>query len=205
MPLFQRALAIRERELGPKHPDVARSLHNVADQYSQGAEQFPVIRRALAIREEAFGPDHQDVAQSLKSLAFHHEINGQFDKSEPLRERVLAILQKCLPPEHPIMVGGLFILANFYKRFKKPSKAEPAFRRLLTLLEKFLGPEHSDVAKCFQPLQSWELGNNLIQIARLYREQGKINEAERVFQRAMAQDFQPDMLAALAHLYHADE
>ena len=30
-PLYQRALAIREKALGPEHPDVATSLENYAD------------------------------------------------------------------------------------------------------------------------------------------------------------------------------
>ena len=33
-PLYKRALAIREKALGPDHPDVAQSLNNLADLYS---------------------------------------------------------------------------------------------------------------------------------------------------------------------------
>ena len=32
-PLYQRALGIREKALGPEHPDVARSLNNLAVLY----------------------------------------------------------------------------------------------------------------------------------------------------------------------------
>ncbi len=32
-PLYKRALAIREKALGPEHPDVAQSLHNLAKVY----------------------------------------------------------------------------------------------------------------------------------------------------------------------------
>ena len=64
-PLYKRALAIREKALGPDHPDVARSLNNLAELYeNQGryAEAEPLYKRALAIREKALGPDHPDVA-----------------------------------------------------------------------------------------------------------------------------------------------
>ena len=53
-PLYQRALAIREKALGPDHPDVAESLNNLAELYSnQGkyAEAEPLYKRALAIDE----------------------------------------------------------------------------------------------------------------------------------------------------------
>ena len=51
-PLYQRALAIREKALGPEHPDVANSLNNLAVLYrAQGkyAEAEPLYQRALAI------------------------------------------------------------------------------------------------------------------------------------------------------------
>jgi tetratricopeptide (TPR) repeat protein len=50
-PLYKRALAIRERALGPDHPDVAQSLNHLADLYSaQGrhAEAEPLYKRAQA-------------------------------------------------------------------------------------------------------------------------------------------------------------
>ena len=54
-PLFQRALHIREQQLGPEHPDVASSLNNLANLYcEQGkyAEAEPLYQRALHIREQ---------------------------------------------------------------------------------------------------------------------------------------------------------
>ena len=61
VPLAQRALAIREKALGPDHPDVALALNNLAELYrNQGryAEAEPLYKRALAIEEKALGPDH---------------------------------------------------------------------------------------------------------------------------------------------------
>jgi len=58
-------LAIREKALGPDHPDVAASLNNLALVFSrQGRAQEAegLLLRALAIQEKAFGPDHPNVA-----------------------------------------------------------------------------------------------------------------------------------------------
>ena len=71
-PLFRRALAIREKALGPDHPDTAPSLNNLAELLrAQGryGEAEPLYRLALAIREKALGPDHPDTATSLNNLA----------------------------------------------------------------------------------------------------------------------------------------
>ena len=59
--MYQRALAIEEKALGPEHPDVATSLNNLAELYrDQGkyGEAEPLYQRALAIDEKALGPDH---------------------------------------------------------------------------------------------------------------------------------------------------
>jgi tetratricopeptide (TPR) repeat protein len=53
-PLYKLSLVIREKALGPDHPDVAVSLNNVAGLYSkQGhyAEAEPLYNRSLAIKE----------------------------------------------------------------------------------------------------------------------------------------------------------
>ena len=52
-PLFQRALAIREKALGPDHPNVALSLENYAAllrETGRGAEANKLEARAKAIR-----------------------------------------------------------------------------------------------------------------------------------------------------------
>ena len=57
-PLYNRALANREKALGPDHPDVAQSVNNLADLYSaQGryADAEPLYKRALASTPEQKG------------------------------------------------------------------------------------------------------------------------------------------------------
>ena len=71
-PLWQRALAIRERALGPDHPDTAQSLNNLAVLYrDQGrlAEAEPLWQRALAIWERALGPEHPHTRTVRDNLA----------------------------------------------------------------------------------------------------------------------------------------
>jgi tetratricopeptide (TPR) repeat protein len=49
-PLYKRSLAIREKALGPNHPDVATSLNNMGllyERQGQYAEAEPLHKRAL--------------------------------------------------------------------------------------------------------------------------------------------------------------
>src|SRR5262249_38563035 len=69
-PIYQRALAIQEKDLGPEHPDVASSLNGLAGLFraqGQTARTEPPHQRALAIREKALGPEHPYVATSLEN------------------------------------------------------------------------------------------------------------------------------------------
>ena len=71
-PLFKKALAIRERNLGPNDLQVAVSLDNLAGLYADMgdfAKAEPLYKRALKIREQNLADDHPDVAVSLNNLA----------------------------------------------------------------------------------------------------------------------------------------
>jgi len=69
--LYQRALAIYEKALGPDHPDVAMTLNNLAITYTDLAQYdqaLPLYQRALAIREKALGAEHPDTGDSYQGL-----------------------------------------------------------------------------------------------------------------------------------------
>jgi CHAT domain-containing protein/Flp pilus assembly protein TadD len=177
IPLAQRALAIREKALGPDHPDVATSLNSVAllyDNLGRDADAEPLYKRALAIREKALGPDHPDVAQSLNNLAELYGAQGRYADAEPLYKRALAIWEKALGPDHPDVAMSLNNLAELYRAQGRYADAEPLYKRALAIQEKALGPDHPDVATALNIL------------ALLYDTQGRYADAEPLYKRALA-------------------
>src|SRR5674536_180127 len=69
LPLYQRALDIREKVLGPQHPSVATTLNNLAGLYESMGDYekaLPLYQRALEIIEKVLGPQHPDVATTLR-------------------------------------------------------------------------------------------------------------------------------------------
>jgi tetratricopeptide (TPR) repeat protein len=83
-PLYQRALAIREQQLGPQHPDTANSLNNLAGLYrAQGKDEQaePLLKRALAIREQQLGPEHPHTAIARKSYISLLRAMGREDEA----------------------------------------------------------------------------------------------------------------------------
>jgi tetratricopeptide (TPR) repeat protein len=174
-PLYQRALAIREQQLGPQHPDVAASFDGLAYlYYEQGkyTEAEPLYQRALAIREQQLGPQHPDVARSLNNLAMLYYVQGKYGEAEPLYQRALRIFEQQLGPERPQTALPLNNLAEIYRKQGKYTEAEPLYQRALRIFE-LQGPEHPQVAY------------PLFNMAELSREQGKYVEAEPLYQRAL--------------------
>ena len=97
MPLHKRSLGIREKTLGPEHPDVIASLNNLALLHkAEGhyAEAEPLYNRALAIWEGALGPEHPDVALGLENYAALLRNTGRDDLATMMELRAKAIRTK---------------------------------------------------------------------------------------------------------------
>jgi CHAT domain-containing protein/Tfp pilus assembly protein PilF len=177
LPLAQRVLAIRDKALGPDHPDVAASLGNLGAVY-QGKGEYgqaePLYQRALAISEKALGPDHLEVATCLNNLAGLYHAKGEHGRAEPLYQRALAISERALGPDHPEVATSLNNLAALYDSKGEYGRAEPLYLRALAISEKALGPDHPDVATSL---------NNL---AALHQAKGEYGRAELLYKRALA-------------------
>jgi tetratricopeptide (TPR) repeat protein len=175
-PLFQRALKIREKVLGPDHPTTATTLNNLGALYlSMGnyAKAEPLFQRTLKIYEKALGPDHPNTAKVLINLAALYLSMGNYAKAEPLYQRALKIDEKALGPDHPTIATALNNLAELYRSMGNYAKAEPLYQRALTITEKALGPDHPDTAGV------------LSNLALLYDSLGDYAKAEPLFQRSL--------------------
>jgi tetratricopeptide (TPR) repeat protein len=176
-PLIERALAIREKALGPEHPDTATSLNNLArllQNQGDPAGARPLCERALAIFEKALGPEHPHTATSLATLARLLLDQGDLAGARSPHERVLTIAEKALGPEHPETASSLNNLASLLLDQGDLAGARPLYERALAIREKVLGPEH--------PYTAMSLNN----LARLLGDQGDLAEARPLIERALA-------------------
>jgi len=176
IPLALEALRLRERALGPDHPDVASSLNNLAALYqAMGAysQVEPLYQRALKIVEARLGPDHPYVATSLNNLAALYQAMGAYGQAEPLYQRALKIREAKLGPDHPYVATSLNNLAELYKAMGAYGQAQPLYQRALKIREAKLGPDHPDVA------------NSLNNLAALYQAMGAYGQAKPLYQRAL--------------------
>jgi tetratricopeptide (TPR) repeat protein len=176
-PLFERALVILEKTLGPEHPDTATGLNNFASLLQdQGdlAGARRLLERALTIREKALGLEHPHVGITLHSLAYVLKNQDDFAGARPLYERALEICGKTLGPEHHYMAAGLNNLATLLNAQGDLAAARPLCERALAIYEKALGPEHPDTA------------TSLMNLGRLLQAQGEIAPARPLLERLLA-------------------
>ena len=103
-PAVRRALALRERALGPDHPDVGTTLLNLASLYDdQGnhSEALALYQRALILHERILGPNHPNVAVNLHNIALLYDEQGNQADALPLHQRAVSIAERGLGPDHP--------------------------------------------------------------------------------------------------------
>ena len=89
----------------PNHPDVARSLNNLAQHYDKPRPLRATPSRStsasLAIARRRSVPIIPMWRQSLNNLAVLYDNQGRYAEAEPLYKRSLAIREKALGPDHP--------------------------------------------------------------------------------------------------------
>ena len=89
-PLFERALAIREKVLGSEHPDTATSLSDLAilmRKRGDLASAASYSQRALVIFDKALGLNHPWTQNAALDAAGTLAVLGRAQEAKALREK----------------------------------------------------------------------------------------------------------------------
>lgn len=184
-----RALAIREKTLGPEHADVAQSLIDLAvfaaamgqtgyrsqpDEFEQLGRQY--FERAVAIRAKAGGADYPKAADDLRTWATALLEGGYGKPADAAFERALAAREKALGPGRADVASDLFAWARSLLGNKRPKDAEAVFVRALAARKKAQGAGYTGEDEA-EALGWW---------ADALSAQGYMREADAMLQRALA-------------------
>ncbi|MBX5451025.1 FxSxx-COOH system tetratricopeptide repeat protein [Thermogemmatispora sp.] len=176
-PLLRRALAIREQQLGPEHPELSASLYNLGLFYEEQGrfhEAEALYRRVVAIEERQSGADRQGLTRALYRLALLYRDRRDFERAESLFLQVLESWQQELAPEHPLLATLYHELATLYRLQGRYEQAEMLYQRALGMRKQSLGGDHPSV------------GQTLSALGSLYHAQRKYEQAERSYLQALA-------------------
>lgn len=143
--LAERALSIKEKVLGPDHPEFAKSLTNLGFLLHKlgdlgGAQEL--FERSLAIREKTLGLRHPETAASLDAIAEVLQTTGNYGRARELYERSLSIKEESLGPAHPDVTRTLNGLAIMLSDLGDLDGAKARYERALAIRVQALGPEH---------------------------------------------------------------
>ena len=177
VPVFEAALADRERDLGPDHPDTVTARLNLARSYEadgREAEAIELYEQTLAEHERLFGTAHRDTLAVRAQLAAAYQAGGRRADSVRLYERTLAESERALGPAHRDTLTARGGLAAAYQSVGQLREAVAAYQRTLADRERANGPDHPETLAARASL------------ANAYRLSGKLKDAIGQYERVLA-------------------
>jgi tetratricopeptide (TPR) repeat protein len=142
----ERALATRERTLGPDHLEVAQVLDNLGAiplEQRRWDEAEKHYARALDIRRRQLGEDHPDVGASWNSLGAAQRGKGARETALASYEKAHRIWQRSLGPDHPNLAAALNNIGNLERELGRPRPAREHLRAALELWRRVSPVEHA--------------------------------------------------------------
>jgi non-specific serine/threonine protein kinase/serine/threonine-protein kinase len=109
--LCEESLAMRRELLGEEHPNVARSMHNLAAcHHARGefAEALELSEGALDMYRRLRGDEHPDVAVYLMQVSDALEGLGRLDEAEARLRESLDLARRVLSPKH-LRIGQISV------------------------------------------------------------------------------------------------
>src|SRR5262249_12930967 len=128
--LARQAVAIRNRVLGPEHPQTLEArdrLERAIYREGKAKEAEKLERETLAIRRRVLGNDDPNTARSMAYLAQSLQDQRQYVEAEELQRQALAIRRRALGPEHQdtlVSMGDLAISLEMTGRLEEAEKLE---------------------------------------------------------------------------------
>ncbi len=179
--LHEEALALRERLLGPNHPDVAESLLIIVSSGRLWAPIKPYVlmaERAVDIYEHAFGPDHEQTCAALERLAQLLGSTRGYELSAVIYERLRQVYLLRYGPDDYHTLNSSSQLGWTYNQLGDHAAALDLLRTAHSLRERLLG-RHDIVVL-----------NDVFQISDLLRQQSNVADADAEIEqrRKMVED-----------------
>jgi len=175
LPLHERSLAIRKKELPADSPRIALGMYHVAVcRFYLGnvGDARKELQGALAALDRAKPDDPHLRIWILNDLAMYNVTEGQ--PGSPDMRKALQLRESTFPPGHTERILGANNLGWCLLTEGDPAGAQPWLERALEEAERVLGEEHTTTAMALHSL------------GELERRNGKLTRARTLLERALA-------------------
>ena len=156
LPLAQKVVAIREKELGKKHVLVAQGYRNLAYiqfQLAKRKDADDSFENALDIYEKSqplAAADENHFAELLEIVAVNQAVDGEFYKAEKKLLRAVALREKLSGSDSIETSNALAKLGELYQANSDYAKSAPLLLRALEIKTKKLGAESDQTEEILQ-------------------------------------------------------
>lgn len=169
LPLQERSLMTRRRELGDDHPLTLDSLGNMGyllGEMGRLADAEPYLRETLQRRRRVLGEDDPTTLVSINNYASLLQDMGRMAEAEVYYKEDLEKSRRVLGEDHPDTLIAINNMGYFLKVQGRLAEAEAYYREDLAKSRRLLGDDHPDTLISI---------NNM---GILLQDQGKLTEAE---------------------------
>ena len=166
---FERALALRRRELGNKHADTLQTMGSLAAVYERSGKMKQaeaVYSEVLNLARRVLGERHPNTLMTMNGLAVTYAEEGKFEQSEAIFKQLVPMEEAVFGQQDLQTLRAAGNLAEIYHVLHKAALAEPLFVRNLELKRRYLGEE------------SPETLDTMINLAEFYVGRGDFAKAE---------------------------
>ncbi|HZI11632.1 MAG TPA: serine/threonine-protein kinase [Myxococcus sp.] len=156
---YTRAVALRERTLGPNHVETAKALNNLGytrNRQGRYAEVIPLCQRALAIYEERLGKEHPLLAQVFGNLAIAEKEQGHYPEALTWTQRSYELRKASLGPDNRQTLLMLNDLGSIYETMGEPDKALALHGQALEGMRRVFGADSAEAIEALRALANAE-------------------------------------------------
>jgi serine/threonine protein kinase/tetratricopeptide (TPR) repeat protein len=181
LPHVKRAVDLSMAHLGPDAPETIGGMAFLARMYREFGryqDSITLSKQVLEKQKARFGTDHPETLASMDKLAGAYDWGGEWGTSEQLYKQVREKRQAILGPTHPDTLGTMQRLAQNYTHRGQFHESVALHEKILALRNSADDPE-------------WWL---LVTYAVACQGAGKLDQAEMLFHKALAQGKRDDSM-----------
>ncbi|HZU28117.1 MAG TPA: serine/threonine-protein kinase, partial [Bryobacteraceae bacterium] len=173
---FRRALELRRRELGDRHPDTIATMASLAAVYERAGRYKDAERlytQLVEVERRVLGNDAPNTLKTMNGLAVTYAEEGRFAESVKMLAEVVPAEQRVLGEENLQTLRAMGNLAAGYEVLGQRAKAEALALKTLELKRRALGADNPETL------------DTTANLAELYSNEGDYARAETLYVSAV--------------------
>lgn len=156
-PLLEHALVLNTQVFGISHPEVARSMTELASLIHESGEDkndssLILLEKALAIQQGLFKGDHEDIANTLITMGYVYELKWELPRSESLYVAAADMHQRLLGADNKYVVEDLSRLAGARRTQRDFEGSQQFYEKALLKAKEQYGETHTIIADIMSDL-----------------------------------------------------